>query len=285
VIIQIFSELTEAWRYAFFRNALLAGMLTALLCSLLSIFVVERNLAFAGVGIAHCTFGGLALGVALGLDPILIGTVFGVLVAAALGRVTVRRSRLKEDAAIGIAFAASMAFGVLVVSTSPEVYYGELFGFLFGNILTVSTRDLMTLLLLGIIVAGFVAFFFKELLLMCVNEEIATVQGIPTKMLHYLLMCSIALTVVVTIQLIGIILASGLLVIPAATGKQMVDHYRGIMLIAVVSSLVATVSGLAISYLAGWPSGATVVLIASGIFAAAAVIGRVRDAGLPWTAG
>ncbi len=280
------AHLMQAWRYAFFRNAVFAGVLTALLCSLLSVFVVQRDLAFAGVGIAHCTFGGLALGVALGLDPIITGTVFAVAVALGLARVTVERSRLKEDAAIGIAFAASMAFGVLVISISPEVYYGELFGYLFGNILTVSSQDLVMLALLGAGVIGFLAYYFKHLMLMCVNEDVASVLGVPTRMLHHLLLCAIALTVVVTIQLIGIVLASGLLVIPAATGKQITDHYRGIILVAVFSSVLATLGGLGLSFLFGWPSGATVVLIASVLFAVVYLIdrikGRIRDPGVSW---
>ena len=271
----MFEIILEALEHTFFRNALLGGLLASIISSLLSLFIIERDLSFAGVGIAHCTFGGLALGVVSGVDPVLSGAGFGLAVALGIGGVT-ETSKITADAAIGIAFAASMAFGVILISASSAVYYGELFSYLFGNILTISTRDLYSLALLTAAIGGFIGYYFKDLLFFCVNKEMATAHGVPTKLLHYGLLCSIALTVVMTVRLVGIVLAAGLLVIPAATGKQISSHYRGILLTAVLSSTVSMIGGISLSYAAGLPSGATVVMCASVIFFLAVLLAKVR---------
>lgn len=254
-------------RYAFMQKALVGGMIIALACSVISFFVVVRRLAFMGMGISHAAFGGVAIGLAAGVDPVLAAGGFCTLVALGIGWLS-RRGRMHEDTTIGILFTVSMALGVVVVGLAHQ-YNLDLMSYLFGSILALSWNDVIAAGVLAALALVFVVFFFKELLFIAFDEETATASGLPVRLTYYGLMVTMALTIVVSIKLVGIILVSALLVIPGATGLQLSRNYRGVLVGSVLSGLASMALGLYLSYRADIPSGATIVMVMFVFFLAA----------------
>ncbi len=261
----------EVLGLGFFQRALVAGLLLSCLGGLLSVFIILRRLAFIGVGISHSAFGGVALGFLMGVDPLFTGVGFSVLVALAI-EWTSRRGRLEEDAAIGIFFAASMALGVIFIHLS-RTYNVDVFGFLFGNILAIGERQLVQIFLVTFVVLAALAAFFKELVFMSFDEEMAWVSGVPVTALRCLFLVLMALVIVVSIYLVGIILVSALLVIPGAVGRNFTQRIGCMTMVSAAAAMISTLGGLGISYAVDWPSGATVVLLLSLVFLASQLWG------------
>jgi len=258
----------------FWQRALAAGLVLALLCGVLSVFVILRRLAFIGVGISHSAFGGVALGFLLGIDPLWTGIAFSAGVALAIEWAQTR-GHLEEDAAIGIFFAASMAAGVLFLHLSGT-YNVDVFGFLFGNILAIGERQILQILAVAAGVLAVVALFFKEYVFISFDEEMAWVCGVPVTFLRALFLVLLSLAVIVAIYLVGIILVSALLVIPGATARNLTGHLRPMLWVSVGTAAGTTLAGLFASALLDWPSGATVVLLLSGAFFLSALRHRLR---------
>ncbi|OGP71346.1 MAG: hypothetical protein A2Y80_05835 [Deltaproteobacteria bacterium RBG_13_58_19] len=256
----------------FFQRALLAGLMLSLLGGVLSVFVILRRMAFIGVGISHSAFGGVALGFLLGVDPLWTGIGFSVMVAMLIEWAQ-SRGRLEEDAAIGIFFAASMALGVVFLHLS-QTYNVDVFGFLFGNILAIGEKQLGQILLVTLAVLATMAAFFKELVFLSFDEEMAWVSGVPVKPLRYLFLIIMALVVIVSIYLVGIILVSALLVIPGAIARNLTQDIKSMLAVSVATAVGATLGGLLLSYGVDWPSGATVVLLLSVWFFFSALVSR-----------
>ena len=264
--------MSEIFLAGFFQRALLAGVVLSILCGVLSVFVILRRMAFIGVGISHSAFGGVTLGFLLGIDPLFTGIGFSALVALLIEWAR-NRGRVEEDAAIGIFFAASMALGVVFLSLS-RTYNVDVFGFLFGNILAIGDRQVWQILAVAAGVLAMVAAFFKELVFLSFDEEMAWVSGVPVLTLRCLFLVLMALVIIVSIYLVGIILVSALLVIPGAIARNLTQHIRGMLGVAVASALAATVGGLLLSYVLDWPSEATVVLLLAVCFFLSTIPGR-----------
>ncbi len=250
--------------YTFMQRALLAAVLVGVTCSVIGTYVVLMRLAFIGAGIAHSAFGGVALGYLVGLDPIAVAMPFCVATAMAIGWVS-KKGRVSEDAAIGIFFAGTMALGVLFIGLKAG-YNVDLFGYLFGSILSVTELDIWIILVCGAGVIGLVALFFKELLFLTFDEEMAAVGGLPVRRLYFLLLGLMALTVIVSIKIVGIVLVEALIVIPAAAAFQVTRSFVRMMVVSVLLGVVSGVAGLFLSYWFNLPSGATVVLTSVVIF-------------------
>ena len=250
--------------YAFMQRALIAAVLVGIVCSVVGTYVVLKRLAFIGAGISHSAFGGVGLGYLLGVSPIGVAIPFSLAVAMAIGWVS-RRGKVSEDTAIGIFFAGTMALGVLFIGLR-EGYNVDLFGYLFGSILSVSSTDIWMILGLGLGVIGVVLLLFKEFFFMSFDEEMAAVSGLPVERLYFLLLGLMALTVIVSIKIVGIILVEALLVIPAAAAFQLTRNFVRMMLLSVFFGVVSGVAGLFISYYVDLASGATIVLTAAAIF-------------------
>jgi zinc transport system permease protein len=254
----------EMLSLGFLQRALVAGVLVSLLCGVLSTFVVLRRMAFIGVGISHSAFGGVALGLLLGVDPLLSGIGFAVLVALAI-EYAQSHTRIEEDTAIGILFAASMALGLVFLHLS-RAYNVDVFGFLFGNLLAIGPRQVGEIAVITVAVLGWLLAFYKELVFLSFDEEMAWVSGVPVQLLRYLFLVMLALVVMVTIYLAGIILVSALLVIPGAIAQNLSRRLPGMVWTAGVAAVGATVGGLAASFALDFPSGATIVLILAGAY-------------------
>ncbi|MCX8071022.1 MAG: metal ABC transporter permease [Candidatus Binatia bacterium] len=258
--------------YGFLQRALVASLLAACLCGVLGFFVVLRRLSFIGVGISHAALGGVALGVLCGVEPLLAAAGFAAATAWSIGQVG-RLGRLHEDTAIGVLFSAAMALGVVLLSLSTQ-FQSDLFGYLFGNILAVSTADLWLLGTMATVVLVVVAVLFKELLFAAFDEEVAEASGLPVSMLHHLLLAALALTVVVAMRVVGLILVEALLVIPAAAAYQLARGYVSMLSWAVAIAALGSIGGLLCSYQWNIPAGATIVLLLAAFFTLALVARR-----------
>ena len=250
--------------YGFAQRALAGGIIIALLCSLISFFVVVRRLAFVGMGISHAAFGGVAIGLAAGIDPMLSAGGFCAAVAVGIGWFS-RKGRIHEDTVIGILFATAMALGVVLVRMAGA-YNLDLMAYLFGSILAMSWTDVIVIAAIGVPVAAFIVLFFKELLFISFDEETAVASGLAVRFVYYGLLVTMALTVVVSIKLVGIVLVSALLVIPGAAGMQLFRNYRGALLAALVVGVTSVVLGLYLSFAYDVASGATIVLVMFVLF-------------------
>ncbi|NMD42203.1 MAG: metal ABC transporter permease [Firmicutes bacterium] len=257
--------IAEMLAYGFMQRALLAAVAVGALCSVVAFFVILKRLSFLGVGIAHTAMGGIAIGLVGGLDPFLCGCIFAVATALVIGKIS-RQGQFDEDTVIGIFFAAGMALGIALLGTMKG-YYPEIFSLLFGNILSVSPADLWILALVAAAVLLFIGLFFKELLFLSFDEEAARAGGLPVNPLYFGLLAAMALTIMVSVKLVGIVLASALLVIPAATGYRLSGNYRTMFLLSLVTGIGGSAGGLLLSYYLDLPSGAAIVLFMALLFA------------------
>jgi zinc transport system permease protein len=256
--------LREMLSFPFFQNALIGGILVVVMLSLLSFFVVLRRISFIGVGISHSALGGVALGVTLGVNVMLMTTLFCAAIAMLIGFIS-RKGHVREDAAIGITFSGTMALGVTLIALSGS-YTSSLFSYLFGSILSITISDIYLIAVYCCAVVLLIAAFFKQLLHASFNEEMAAVTGVPVGFLHYLLLVLVALAIVASIKLVGIVLVAALLVLPAATAYQIARTYRAALGLSILFGIASLMLGLFISYILDSPSGPTIVLCACAIF-------------------
>jgi len=250
--------------YGFMRNAIIAALLASIACGIVGVYVVVKRIVFISGGIAHAAFGGIGLGYFLSLDPVLGVIPFSIASALCMGIVS-RRTKIPEDTAIGILWATGMALGIILVALTPG-YAPDLFGYLFGNILTVSGSDIKLMLLLDAVIIGVVALYHHEFEAISFDEEYATVIGLHTERLYLLLLCLIALTVVALIRVVGVILVIALLTMPAAISRRFSARMHGMIALSVALSAILTFCGLLLAYLFNLPSGATIVLISACVF-------------------
>jgi zinc transport system permease protein len=249
----------EVLQYEFMQNALIAGLLAAIACGIVGVYVVVKRIIFISGGIAHASFGGIGLGYLVGISPVIGALIFSLASALGMGYVT-RRTRLPEDTAIGILWATGMALGIVFIGLSPG-YAPDLFSYLFGNILTVPVSDLWLMFILDIAIIGTVIAFYKEFLSLSFDEEYSTVLGVPVEVLYLVLLGMIALTVVVLLRIVGLILIIALLTMPAALARQFTYDLRKMMILSIVFGAVLTFGGLWLSYVLDLASGATIVLL------------------------
>jgi len=253
----------EVLQYDFTRNALAAGVLAAVACGIVGVYVVVKKIVFISGGIAHASFGGVGLGFLLGINPV-VGALFFTL-ASALGIGTLsRRTSLPEDTVIGVFWAVGMALGVIFIGLSPG-YAVDLFSYLFGNILFVPTSDLVLMLILDAVIALVVFLLYKEFMAISFDEEFGIVVGVPVEGLYLTLLCLIALTVVVLIRVVGVILVIAMLTIPAAMAKQFTYNLKKMMFFSALLGIIFVLCGLWLSYELDLASGATIVIV-SGVF-------------------
>ena len=254
----------EFLSFQFMRYALLAGLMVTVMCGAISNFVVLKRLSFLGAGISHAAFGGVALGVLLGTEPLYTAVGFTWVLTMLIGYVS-RQGHLSEDTAIGVAYVAAMALGTIFLGFARS-YNFDVFGYLFGNILAVTETDLFITTALGAVVLLVLGLFHKELLFLAFDEEMAQVVGLPVRFLYYLLLSVMALTVVIAIKVVGIVLVSALLVLPGATSLQLTKNIVPMVALSVLCGLVSTLSGLYLSYTFNLASGATIVLTGTVLF-------------------
>lgn len=250
--------------YSFFVRALIAASVVGLVCAVVGSYMVLRGLAFMGDALSHSAFPGVVVAYLL-KGPFYLGAAIAAVgTALAIGWVT-RTGRLRGDTAIGVLFAGMFALGIFLFSRIPN-YVGDLFGFLFGEILGIGEGDLLALTLLAVVVLVIVAVFWKELLYSTFDPLGAAAAGLPVARLDYLFLALIALTIVVSLQAVGIILVVAMLVTPAAVGQLVATSFGRLVAVAIAVGITGPVVGLYLSYWLDSATGATIVLVETACF-------------------
>ncbi|MGH2358253.1 MAG: metal ABC transporter permease [Candidatus Limnocylindria bacterium] len=270
--------LFEPLAYAIFLRSLLAVMLVAVVCATVGTFVVLRGVAFIGDAISHAAFPGVVIAFLIGAAYYVGAAVAAVATALAITWVS-RRTQLRTDTTIGVLFAGTFALGIFLYSTI-EGYVGDLFGFLVGNVLAISGGDLVALALLSGVVLLAVLVFWKELLYSTFDPLGAAASGLPVSSMEYLFLALVALTIVISLQAVGIILVVAMLVTPAAAAQLLTASFGRLMGLAVTIGVVSSVAGLYLSFWLDVASGATIVLVQTLAFIAALLVAPRRRIGL-----
>jgi len=248
--------------FTFLQNAIAASLLASVACGITAVFVVIKRITFISGGIAHAVLGGIGIAYYLGYPPIMGAFVFAILAAILLGLVKLKAGQY-EDTVIGALWAVGMATGVIFIYLSPG-YNVDLLSFLFGNILMVTQKSLWFLVYLDFFIIVVVSLFYKQFLAISFDQEFALIRGINTSFFYILLLLLIALTVVILIQIVGLILVISLLTLPAAIAKLFLKTPGKMIFVASVLGLFFSLAGIYLSFIRNLPSGATIVLF-SGI--------------------
>ena len=279
-MVELWGWFADPLEFEFMRRALLAVALVAVVSAVIGAFVVVRGMAFIGDALAHASFAGVAAAFALGAS-IYLGAVVAAL-ATALGITFIsQRGRLRFDTAIGVLFVGAFALGIVIVSRQ-ENYTGDLFSFVFGNVLGVSWGDLLLMAVIGAVVVSLVALFYKELLFTAYDRTVAEAAGVPTVLMEYGLLALVALATVVALQAVGIVLVIAMLVTPAATAGLLVRRLHHVIFLGVSVALAAAVIGLYASYYGGVATGAAIVLVVTAFFVAALLFAPRRGVFARW---
>jgi manganese/iron transport system permease protein len=266
------SYLTAPFHYDFMQRALLIAVVVGGLCSTLGTFVILRKLSFIGDGVAHASFAGIVIAYLRGINFELGAAIVAVLTALGIGYIN-RRGGISLDTAIGVLFTGVFALGIFLISQAHSSTV-DLQDFLFGNILGVSPTDLAIDVVVAALVLFAVAFAFRPLVFASFDPIVARAAGLPVVALDYVLLVLLALTIVVSLESIGIVLVAALLVTPAAAAAQVTRRFVPMLITSIVIGVGSCVVGLLLSYYAAAASGATIVLIATLAFFGCFVAGR-----------
>ncbi len=278
----LWSWFADPLEFEFMQRALLAVVIVGLVSAVVGAFVVVRGMAFIGDALAHSSFAGVAAAVALGFSIYLGALAAAVLTALGIAFIS-QRTKLRFDTTIGVLFVGAFALGIVIISREQN-YTADLFSFVFGNVLGVSWSDLLLMAIVGAVVVLLVAAFYKELLFTAYDPTVAAATGVPTGLMEYGLVTLIALSTVVALQAVGIVLVIAMLVTPAATASLLVRRLHHIMALAMAFSVASAVFGLYLSYYGEVASGASIVLVATGIFIAALLFAPRRGIISRWWA-
>lgn len=254
----------EIFQYDFMIRAFAAGIITGIIAPLIGTFMVVRRLSLMAETLAHVSLLGIAIGLFAGIQPVITAT--GMAVVAALGIEKIRTSKkIFGESALALFFSGSMAFASILISLAHG-FNRSLFSFLFGSIATVSQLDLLLIGGLAIVILATLFFTYKELFLVSFDDEMAQVNGLNAYLMNTVLIILAAITVSLSIRIVGVLLIGALMVIPVVTAIQLAKSFKQVLAISVVASLVAVISGLFISYYFDLASGGTIVSIALGLF-------------------
>ncbi|MBX9660081.1 MAG: metal ABC transporter permease [Nitrospiraceae bacterium] len=265
----------ELFTYDFMQRSLLAAAMVGGLCSVIGVFVVLRGLAFVGAGTAHAAFAGVALGYLMGWPPLLLAIIFGLATVWITGWVE-EKGRMKLDVSIGILYTTTMALAILFIGLM-KTYNAEVYGYLFGSVLSVTSEELRTIGGLSILVLGLILLFSKELYFIAFDQEMAEASGVPARKIFFLLLTLVALTVVISLKTVGAILVFAMILIPASTAYQLTHSLRTLTLYSIIIGVSTSVAGVLISAFWDIPSGPSIVLLATCIFFLAILFSPKRE--------
>ncbi len=268
----------EPWTFEFMQRALIAAVIVGAVSAVVGSFVILKGMAFIGDALPHASFGGVAIAFAAGFSLHLGGAIAALLAALAIGFIA-RRGLVRYDTAIGIVFIAAFALGILIVSLQSG-YVVDLFTFVFGNVLGVSWTDVWLTAGLGGFILAMVALFYKDLLFTAYDPSMAAASGVPVNAMQYGLLALIGLTVVIALQVMGIVLVLAMLVAPAATAQLLTRRLPPMMAVGALVGALSALGGLYIAWYADVSASAAIVLTATGFFFLAFLLAPNR--GLLW---
>ena len=266
----------EALQFEFMRNALLAGLIVSVTCGVIGTFVVVNRLVFLSGGIAHAAYGGIGIAFFFGL-PYMLGTLgFALFVAMVMAAITLN-IRNRSDTIIGVLWAVGMALGVILLDLTPG-YNVDLMSYLFGSILAVPKSDLWLMLVMSGLIILTVWYFYNDFWAMSYDKEFAQIRGVSIKFLYFLLIAMIALSVVMTIRVVGLILVIALLTIPPYIAEKYSKSLFKMILISIGLSFFFTIAGLWLSCYFNLTAGATIIMVAGAGFFISTIIDRLSFA-------
>lgn len=266
---------------SFMQNALVGGILASVACGAIGSYVVVKRIGYLAGGIAHSVLGGMGIAYYLGRSPIEGALVSALVFAIILGWVSLRMQQ-QEDTIIGALWAGGMAVGILFISQTPG-YNVDLMSFLFGNILMIASEDLYWIAGLDALILVIVFLFYKQFISVSFDEEFARLRGIPVERFYLLFLSLVALTVVILIQIVGLILVIALLTLPAAIAGLYVRSLNLMMVLATLFGMVFTTGGLALSYQPDLPPGPTIILLAGAFYLLSLVLNQIKKKSLTIT--
>jgi zinc transport system permease protein len=261
---------------AFIQRAFIVGILAALLSSLLSVFVVLKRVSLLGDGLAHSSFGGLALGFYLGIPPLWIAGIVSVLAAIGITK-SQRTKKIAGDAAVALFLVLGLASGIVLISLAHG-YGFNIESLLFGSILLVTTDQIFETFGMLIISIALISLFFKELVLITFDETQARAAGVSTSFFDYLFSVLAGVTVVVSIPVVGVLLIAALLVLPGLASLQVTRSFRQSIFLSMIFGVSSVILGLLGSIIIDTASGATIVLASLGIFLVTVAANTVKRA-------
>ena len=278
----MYQFLSDLHQHTFLQYALMTGIMASIACGIIGSYVTVRRMTYIAGAIAHSTLGGMGLAGYLQkeqgltfLTP-LIGAVAAALLAALVISVMLNRSTMRQDTVLSAVWSIGMAVGIIFISKTSG-YNEDLMSYLFGNILMVSSNDLLLLTILDIVLIISVFLVYNRLTAISFDEEFARISGIHVDLYNTIFLCLVALTVVLLVQVVGIILVVALLALPAAAAGQMTNRLPAMMLLATFFCLTSTTGGLIISYLPNLPASATIIIIAGFIYFASAFYDKMKQ--------
>jgi len=263
----------EALQFDFMRHALAAGLLASVICGIMGTLVVVNRIVFLSGGIAHASYGGIGMAFFFGWSY-LLGTLGFALAAAMLMAAVSLKAKHRADTIIGVIWAIGMASGIILIDLTPG-YHVDLMSYLFGSILTVPKADLYIMLAIGVGIAFLTLYYYEDLLALSYDEEFAQIRGVPVKRLYFGMIALLAVTIVMVIQVVGLILVIALLTIPPFIVERYATSLYQMMVGSILLGAVFTTSGLWLSYRFNITSGASIILVAGIAFLISIAIGRI----------
>jgi len=260
----IIELIKEALSYSFMQRAIIVGVFIALSSALLGIFLVLKKYSMIGDGLAHVSFATVAIALFLGTSPLLISIPIVILSSIFIMQLNVKAG-LHGDAAIGLVSSFSVALGVLISSVAGG-FNIDLFSYLFGSILAIKDSDMYLSIVLAGFVIALVVFFYNDLFAVTHDEEFASVIGIRTKLMNYLIATLASITIVLGIRVVGTMLISSMIVFPTVTALQVSRSFKSTIVISALISVAAVIIGVLTSYVLNFPSGATIVMVNAFVF-------------------
>lgn len=249
----------DIFRLGFLSNAFIASILSGVVCGVMGTYVVSRRLVFLSGGITHASFGGIGIAYYLGHNPVLGALIFAVFSALGIEWAS-DRGRIREDSAIGIMWSVGMAVGIIFIYLTPG-YAPNLMSFLFGNILTVTSADIIALLSLAVVIVLIFTLFMRPVMYVAFDREYSATQGVPVKLISYSMSVLVALAIVLSIRSVGIVLLISLLTMPAVIANSFTRSYARITVWAAAIGIAGNVLGLWLSYEMNIPAGAATIFV------------------------
>ena len=264
----------EILSYSFFQNALLGVLFVSIAAGIIGTYVVSRRMVFITGGITHACFGGLGLGFFLGINPIAMAAVFAIAAATGVEWMSTRQN-VRQDSAIGVIWALGMALGTLFIFLSPG-YVPELTSFLFGNVLTITSTDIILFAAYLVVLLAFFAVFYPQILLCAFDPDFAATRRLRVSAINLAMTIMIAICIVLTIRLIGIMLLMSLLTMPQMIAEMFTNRFHHMMIISSLVSIACSVLGIFCSYWIAVPASATIVLTLVTAYAVARIIRIIK---------
>lgn len=271
----IFHQIIEALQYSFIQRAIIAGCFMALGCAFLGVFLVLRRLSLIGDGLAHVSFATVAIALLLHAQPMIVSIPIVSLASLIILKLNEKAAGY-GDAAIGLISSFGIALGVIIASTAGG-FNVDLFSYLFGNILSVSNFEVWVTIGISLLVALVVKLFYHDLFSITFDEDYAKVSGIKVKSINKILILLTSLIVVLGIKIVGTMLVSSLIILPAISALQVVRSFKSAIILAGIFAVASVIIGVFISYILNFPSGATIVMVNFLFFIIAFLLGRVKN--------